>query len=86
MFGSGNYPLLDTEPQSDDIEALQTDTMRFLAILAICLMVIFALVQAIPMETKDQGIPIDDLQQKLKNLKERIIQLSSQEQTLRKVY
>ena len=34
-----------------EIEALQTDVMRFIAILGICLMVIFALVQALPVSS-----------------------------------
>ena len=33
---------------ASDTEALQTDVMRFMAILALCLMAIFALVQSIP--------------------------------------
>jgi small-conductance mechanosensitive channel len=32
----------------DDVEALQTDIMRFMAILGFCLMVIFAMVQSLP--------------------------------------
>ena len=73
-----------SEPQSDDIEALQTDIMRFLSILAICLMVIFALVQAIPLES-DKGKPsVDDsIVQRLEYLKNRIEELSRQEQALR---
>ena len=35
--------------QSYDIEMLQTDVMRFFAILCLCLMAIFALVKALPM-------------------------------------
>ena len=34
---------------SDEAEALQTDVMRFLAIISMCLMVVFALVQAMPL-------------------------------------
>ena len=34
---------------SDDVEMLQTDVMRFFAILCLCLMAIFALVKALPM-------------------------------------
>ena len=39
--------------QSDEVEALQTDVMRFMAILGFCLMVIFALVQSIPTHKAD---------------------------------
>ena len=35
--------------QSNDVEMLQTDVMRFFAILCLCLMAIFALVKALPM-------------------------------------
>lgn len=37
----------------DEVEALQTDVMRFMAILGSCLMVIFALVKTIPMAPPD---------------------------------
>ncbi len=37
----------------DEIEALQTDVMRFVAILGFCLMVVFALVQSLPQKPKD---------------------------------
>ena len=72
--------------QSDDIEALQSDVMRFLAILAICLMVIFALVQAIPLKS-DEGKPsmVDPLEQRLESLKNRIAALSRREQVLRNI-
>lgn len=35
-------------PSSNDVEMLQTDVMRFFAILCLCLMAIFALVKALP--------------------------------------
>jgi hypothetical protein len=38
---------------SNDVEMLQTDVMRFFAILALCLMAIFALVKALPMAPSD---------------------------------
>ena len=82
MFDNAN--ILDPGGgQSDDIEALQTDIMRFLAILAICLMVIFALVQAIPLKS-DEGKPsvVDPLEQRIESLKNRIAELSRQEQSL----
>jgi hypothetical protein len=42
--------LLHSSPAlSDDAEMLQTDVMRFFAILCLCLMAIFALVKALPM-------------------------------------
>ena len=36
-------------PPSNDVEMLQTDVMRFFAILCLCLMAIFALVKTLPM-------------------------------------
>jgi hypothetical protein len=42
--------LLHSSPAlSNDVEMLQTDVMRFFAILCLCLMAIFALVKALPM-------------------------------------
>lgn len=38
--------------QENEVEALQTDVMRFIAILGICLMVIFALVQSLPVSSQ----------------------------------
>ena len=38
---------------SNDVEMLQTDVMRFFAILCLCLMAIFALVKALPMSPPD---------------------------------
>ena len=38
---------------TDEVEALQTDVMRFMAILGFCLMVIFALVKTMPMAPPD---------------------------------
>jgi len=40
----GNYP--------DEVEALQTDVMRFLAIICMCLMIVFSLVQSIPVSSR----------------------------------
>ena len=37
---------------------LQTDVMRFMAILSLCLMVIFALVQSVPVETPPMPTPV----------------------------
>ena len=42
-----NYLLLNAS-DLNDIEALQTDIMKFMAILGFCLMVIFAMVQTLP--------------------------------------
>ena len=83
IFTTNTFSSID-DPQSSDIEALQTDTMRFLAILAICLMVIFALVQAVPLNP-NTGKPrfIDGIDKRIKELERRINNLSKQEQLLR---
>ncbi len=41
------------EGSSYELEALQTDVMRFMAILGFCLMAIFALVQSLPVGLAD---------------------------------
>ena len=47
-----SYPLSrTTDSEAGGIADLQTDVMRFMAILAICLVAIFALVQSIPLNT-----------------------------------
>jgi hypothetical protein len=43
----------------DEVEALQTDVMRFMAILGFCLMVVFALVKSMPMAPPDSRPRID---------------------------
>ena len=52
------YPLsrgMDSE--AGGVADLQTDVMRFMAILALCLVAIFALVQSIPVNTVAPEIP-----------------------------
>jgi hypothetical protein len=46
----GSHPLLRNRGRSNDGEALQTDVMRFMAILGMCLTAVFALVQSLPVE------------------------------------
>lgn len=53
------YPLTRTaDGEAGGIADLQTDVMRFMAILAICLVAIFALVQSIPLEPIAE--PVDE--------------------------
>ena len=40
-----------------DTDALQTDVMRFMSILGLCLMALFALVQAIPLQDTNGALP-----------------------------
>lgn len=57
--------------ESDDVEALQTDIMRFMAILGFCLMVIFAMVQSLPqseVQHEPQIVSKEILEQELKEL------------------
>jgi hypothetical protein len=75
----------------NDVEMLQTDVMRFFAILALCLMAIFALVKALPMAPRaDQPLitPPDDLrveaqslQKQIDSLKEKLLQIQTQVNT-----
>ena len=40
-----------------DTDALQTDVMRFMSILGLCLMALFALVQTIPLQDTNPALP-----------------------------
>ena len=62
----------------DDAEMLQTDVMRFFAILCLCLMAIFALVKTLPMAPPDTGPAIvepADLKAEVKVLQMKLIAL-----------
>ena len=71
----------------DDAEMLQTDVMRFFAILCLCLMAIFALVKTLPMAPPDTGPAIVEpadlkaeaklLQKKIAALKEKLGEMQS---------
>ncbi len=64
--------------QFDDAELLQTDVMRFFAILCLCLMAIFALVKTLPMAPPDTGPAIvepTDLKAEAKVLQKKIVAL-----------
>jgi hypothetical protein len=61
-----------------DVEMLQTDVMRFFAILCLCLMAIFALVKALPMAPLVEGPTISepaDLKTAAKSLQKQIAAL-----------
>ncbi len=49
LLTSSPFGFHRSPPPSNDVEMLQTDVMRFFAILCLCLMAIFALVKALPM-------------------------------------
>ena len=67
----------------DDAEMLQTDVMRFFAILSLCLMAIFALVKTLPMappdtrpamaEPADPKAEVKQLQNKIATLKKKLV-------------
>ena len=75
---------------SNDVEMLQTDVMRFFAILALCLMAIFALVKALPMAPPDSNpvlnspdskpviAPPDDLRAEAQSLQKQIAMLKEE--------
>jgi Skp family chaperone for outer membrane proteins len=77
----------------DDAEMLQTDVMRFFAILCLCLMAIFALVKTLPMAPPDTGPAIVEpadlkaevkvLQMKLIALKEKLEEMQAKIQAAR---
>jgi Skp family chaperone for outer membrane proteins len=63
---------------SNDIEMLQTDVMRFFAILCLCLMAIFALVKALPIAPpvdRPRIIEPVDLKAEAKSLQKQIVML-----------
>jgi len=80
----------ETPSLFDDAEMLQTDVMRFFAILCLCLMAIFALVKTLPMappdtgpamvEPKDQKTEATLLQKKIAALKEKLDELQTRVQ------
>ena len=60
---------------ADDAAALETDTMRFLAIVSICLMAVFALIESIPVTAPDTSLAVEkptDLERHAEELTERI--------------
>ena len=73
-----------------DIDALQTDVMRFMAIIGLCLMAVFALVQVIPAQETDKpaqpvqaaGVQQEILeqQQQLREMQAELIALKAEKQ------
>ena len=76
---------------SNDVEMLQTDVMRFFAILCLCLMALFALVKALPMspptdkptitEPADLRTEARSLQVQIANLKRKLAESRTQVQS-----
>ncbi len=60
-----------TRNTGSDTDALQTDVMRFMSILGLCLMAVFALVQAIPLQETEAPSPDPDRKQPVSEPTER---------------
>ncbi len=71
---------------ADDHHSLETDVMRFMAILGFCLMAVFALIQAIPVSQQTGGVGLlshELLQRQIQSLQTQLQELSRQSQSLR---
>lgn len=71
----------------DEVEALQTDVMRFLAIICMCLMIVFSLVQSMPVGSQNNKPLLNSstlLEYEIKNLKKNAGQLISRIEILEK--
>lgn len=88
---SSSMPFFHSESfLSNEVEVLQTDVMRFFAILCLCLMAIFALVKTLPMapptgrpaivEPTDLKAEAEELQKYTAKLKEKLAELRVQVQ------
>jgi len=66
-----------------DLELLQTDIQRFLAIIGFCLMAVFALVQSIPVVSPQPKTVVKDLNDQLSEQKYAIDQLRSENKRLK---
>ena len=63
---------------SDEVEALQTDVMRFLAIICMCLMIVFSLIQSLPMSGEENRPKIttrEMIQKEIESLRRKADQL-----------
>ena len=49
----------------NDTDSLQTDVMRFMSIIGLCLMAVFALVQSIPQQEPDMAAQLDDMDRQI---------------------
>ena len=81
----GGFPHRPFDAHSQEIEALQTDVMRFVAILGFVLMAIFALVQTLPVGPPDIPPSLEDpesLQREVERLRQQAQQLNGQLQVL----
>lgn len=84
MLISNHRPTL-----SNDVEMLQTDVMRFFAILCLCLMAIFALVKALPMAppaaSPTMAEPAEQAEKAAEDEQNILVRLAKSHQELKKV-
>ncbi len=83
MFWGESEDLLSGEVTDIETESLQTDIQRFLAIMAFCLMAIFALVQSIPVSTPTEEVVATDFTNQLENQKNELNQLRQENELLK---
>ncbi len=75
--------ILDAHYTGDEIEILQTDIQRFLAILAFCLLPVFMLVQSIPAVSDQKGPMMRELKDRIETQNETLNGLISQNSHLK---
>lgn len=78
--------LLESRAGDAETEALQTDVLRFLAILGFCLMAVFALVQAIPVTSDTRGPLIESLKKRIESQNAEIAQLKKENERLKAAF
>lgn len=83
MFWGDSEDLTAGEVTDVETESLQTDTQRFLAIMAFCLMAIFALVQSIPVTTPQEEVVATDFTNQLENQQKELSQLKQENEQLK---
>ena len=86
---------LSASAAGSDTDALQTDVMRFMSIIGLCLMAVFALVQGIPMQEPDKPAQaqqaarirqeIQAQQQQLRELQTELLALKSEKDSTQQV-
>ena len=74
--------LLNTQYGADEIEMLQTDIQRFLAILAFCLLPVFMLVQSIPVVSYEKNTVIEKLSRRIEEQNGELDRLRKENVTL----
>lgn len=75
-MGEGNFPLAHSYHEDIEIEVLQADVMRFMAILGFILTIIFALVQSLPFAPEKSRLTAEQkelLSKDIANLKQHVL-------------